>query len=537
MDSRSIERIRALAQQEISPAEHRAALELLKVKKVAVFIIGDGREQDVESVLRRIPQELIPHFAEVFAFLDGSSATAQHVAAEIGRSCRGPKISVYVTPFNRGHGGNQKLGYLYCINRGYDIVILLHSHGQYAPEYIPRLLAAFGDDPDAVLASRMMDRRSALEGGMPWHRWLGNRLVSALENRLLGTLLSDFHTGFRAYKIAALKKVPFVFNSDDRHFDTEIVVQAVATQWRLKEVAIPTDYGDPKSHPHGVTYALNCLRAAVRFQLVNWGLFYRRNYDFGLFETDKYQFKQSPHSLHQYLLRSGDFRPDMNSIELGANRGILSSHVAKKVKRHLAIDILLPDRAGGAEPLAMDLNTSFAARLPGPFDACIALDVIEHLDDPEGFLSQVFDLLRIDGCLYISTANVSYLPIRLSLLAGQFNYGKRGVLDRTHKRLFTVAGFQHLLAQYGFQVEGLRGFAPPLTDLVSSSGLMQAVECVHAFLSRHLPALFAYNFVVTARRMHGIADIFEMAVGRCPDGASDGSPLLSTPVQAQDHSA
>lgn len=423
------------------------------------------------------------------------------------------KFKVYRTPFNRGYGGNQKLGYLYCIEKGYDFVVLLHGDGQYAPEYLPRVLAAFDETTDAVFASRMIDKRMALRGGMPFYKWIGNQFLTALQNLVMGTSLTEFHTGFRAYKVESLKKVPFVFNSDDFHFDTEIIVQAVASKWNIKEVSIPAHYGEEECHVAGIKYAFNCVRAVIKYHLVNWGLFYERNLDFGVFEADNYQFKKSPNSLHQFILNRGEFNADTVSIELGANRGMLSSYLAGKVKRNTAIDIFLPDSAGDSQVMAMNLNDEFSKFLAkDKYDCCVALDLIEHLNVPERFLSEVFNILKLNGRLYISTANIAYFPIRIMLLLGQFNYGKRGILDKTHKRLFTINSFKKLLEQYNFEIESVRGFSPPVVDLISGKNFLRFVEKFHTFLSRCFPKLFAYNFLVIARRMDDVSDIFSQTI-------------------------
>jgi glycosyltransferase involved in cell wall biosynthesis len=463
--------------------------------------------------MERIPSQLLPLFAEVFVIDDSSKDSTYGVATAIKNRYFGCNITVYRTPFNRGYGGNQKLGYLYCMEKGHDIVILLHGDGQYAPEYIPRVLAAFQESTDAVFASRMLHKRMALEGGMPLYKWAGNQILTWFENRLLGMHLSEFHTGFRAYSVSSLARIPFVYNSDDFHFDTEIIIQAAAGKWKIQEVAVPTYYGTEQCHVNGLKYAFNCVKAVLKYQLVNLGLFYQRNYDFGLFESERYQFKRSRRSLHQHVINDCDFRPDMVTIELGANHGILSSHIAGKVQRHVAVDHFLPDLAGASVTRAIDLNTKFSQSFPAKsFDSCIALDVIEHLDEPESFLIEAFNLLKVNAKLYLSTANICYLPLRFSVLFGQFNYGKRGILDRTHKRLFSVASFKKTITQYGFKIDSVRGFAPPLTDLISNRWWMRGLERIHAFLSRHFPNLFAYNFLVVATRMDGISDIFEMTV-------------------------
>lgn len=488
------------------------AVRILKSQRVALFIVAYNAQKYIESVIGRISEKIMPLFAEIFIIDDSSTDSTFEVASQIKDNYSNCNINIYRTPFNRGYGGNQKLGYLYCIEKNYDIVILLHGDGQYAPEYLPKILAAFNENTDAVFASRMINKSMALKGGMPLYKWIGNQMLTFIENRLLDSNLSEFHTGYRAYKVAALKNIPFQHNSDDFHFDTEIIIQLIATKSTIVEIHVPTHYGDEKSHVKSISYGMNCIKSIIKYHLVNIGLFYSRNFDFGLFETENYKFKKSPYSLHQYILKSW-FDKDSITIELGANSGILSSHIAKKVKENWAVDIFLPTLAGDSKAMAVNLNDSFADLFPQRhFNCCFALDVIEHLDEPERFLTEVFNILKPDSKLLISTANIAYLPMRFSLALGQFNYGKRGILDKTHKRLFTVRTLKKLLNSYGFKIEKTVGFAPPLTDLISDSKTVKLIEKIHAFFSRQCPSFFSYNFLVVAICTDSVDDIFKKTV-------------------------
>src|SRR5262249_49701874 len=152
-------------------------------------------------------------------------------------------LTVLFNPINQGYGGNQKIGYYYALRKGFDFVVLLHGDGQYAPEYLPGLIRPLKDGAaDACFGSRMMIRGGALKGGMPLYKFFGNKILTWFENRMLRTSLTEFHSGYRAYGVAALKQIPFELNTNDFHFDTEIIVQFVIAGLRIVEVPIPTYY-------------------------------------------------------------------------------------------------------------------------------------------------------------------------------------------------------------------------------------------------------------------------------------------------------
>ncbi|HON56176.1 MAG TPA: bifunctional glycosyltransferase/class I SAM-dependent methyltransferase, partial [bacterium] len=355
----------------------------------------------------------------------------------------------------------------------------------------------------------------ALAGGMPLYKWFGNQVLTYLENKLLNLKLSEFHTGFRAYNIHSLKKAPFEFNSDNFHFDTEIIIQAKALNWQIIEISLPAYYGSEKCRVNGTKYAINCLKSVIRYKLVRLGIFYTRNFDFGIFENDNYQFKKSKYSLHQYIVKQFNKKENITTIELGANKGILSEIIAQKVNKHYAIDMIIPEKAENAIKLQTDLNSDFTQLLKDEkFDVCISLDTIEHLDHPEEYLKKIFKIMKPHSKLYISTANIAYLPVRISLLLGQLNYGKRGILDMTHKRLYTIPNFKLLLEQYGFKVEKIIAFPPPISDLISKRKFMQFIEKLHYHISNFWKNLFAYNFLVIARRTDSLEEIFEKTINK-----------------------
>jgi SAM-dependent methyltransferase len=174
------------------------------------------------------------------------------------------------------------------------------------------------------------------------------------------------------------------------------------------------------------------------------------------------------------------------------------------------VELERPTEAGAAEALALNLDDDFDAALGSRrYDVVLALDVVEHLRDPERGLQRIAAILKPGGRLYASTANIAFILPRLSLLFGQFNYGKRGVLDLTHTRLFTMYSFRKLLKNSGFTIKYSRGFGPPIRDMVGESRPLQAIDSVSSVLAREWPRLFAFNFLVVAEKDEELRDIYE----------------------------
>ena len=499
----------AVARFEVDDVAVDRAVEVLSELRVCVFIVAFHAEHFIESVLTRIPSKLAPLFAEIVVIDDSSPDATFDIARAAGARLGLSNLRVLRTPYNRGYGGNQKLGYLHAIKSGYDYVVLLHGDGQYAPEYLPDILLALGAErPDAVIASRMIHRLDALRGHMPLYKWVGNQVLTAVENRMLGSHLSEFHSGYRAYKVEALRSIRFDLNADDFHFDTEVLIQLIRTGRKIVEIPIPTFYGDEISRVAGMKYAFNCIKAVVKTRLTEMGLYYDPKFDFGLFDAAGYVVKSADNTLHQHIL-SRVWGDEWTVADLGANRGVLSAQLAERVAHVVSVDLERPALAGDAEALAVDLNEDFDRALGASrFDAVLALDVVEHLQQPEEGVSRMATVLKPGGTLFASTANVAYLPMRLSLLAGQFNYGKRGILDLTHSRLFTIYSFKKLLNNSGFTVHETRGFGPPIRDMVGGTRLLGAMDRLTSLLARRSPRLFAFNFLLVATKDEELADIY-----------------------------
>jgi glycosyltransferase involved in cell wall biosynthesis len=185
------------------------------------------------------------------------------------------RVQVEVHPMNRGYGGNQKTCYRLALAAGAGIIVMIHPDYQYTPQLLPAMasLVASGLYP-CVLASRILGG-GALRGGMPWWKYLANRVLTLVENLLLGAKLSEYHTGYRAFARDLLERLPIDSNSDDFVFDNQVLAQVIWFGYPVGEVTCPAKYLPEASSINfrrSVRYGFGCLATALRFRLARWGL-------------------------------------------------------------------------------------------------------------------------------------------------------------------------------------------------------------------------------------------------------------------------
>ncbi len=233
--------------------------------RIAILVVAYNAEDTLASVLNRIPTDFAAQVASVIVCDDASTDATHDVATTYQRGSRLP-LTIVRHPRNLGYGGNQKHGYRWAIEHGMDLVVLLHGDGQYAPEELPRMVAPIVEGrADVVFGSRMMRRADAFRGGMPLYKFIGNTCLTTAQNLLAGVRLTEWHSGYRAYRTAALAGVDFAANSDEFDFDTQIILQMIAAGRRIHEIPIPTFYGDEISRVNSIRYGLQILGHTLRF--------------------------------------------------------------------------------------------------------------------------------------------------------------------------------------------------------------------------------------------------------------------------------
>lgn len=238
---------------------------MINNQRVAVVLPAYNAEHTLALTVSHLDRSVVD---DIIVVDDGSTDGTVDVARNLG-------LDIITHATNRGYGANQKTCYQAALAQGADVIIMLHPDYQYSPELIPALAAMLAYAPfELVLGSRIL-AQSAVKSGMPVYKFVANRVLTAIENLLVGAKLSEYHTGLRGYRRGLLEAVPFHLNSDDFVFDNQFILQALAAGARVGELSCPTHYGDESSSINfrrSVMYGLGVLRAALEFRLAALGV-------------------------------------------------------------------------------------------------------------------------------------------------------------------------------------------------------------------------------------------------------------------------
>jgi 2-polyprenyl-3-methyl-5-hydroxy-6-metoxy-1,4-benzoquinol methylase len=465
--------------------------------RIGIVVVAYNAATTLSATLDRIPDTLLPEIDEIIISDDAShDATFEH-ARQWGASMDETRTTVMRHTKNLGYGGNQKVAYQLAIEHGLDVVVLLHGDGQYAPERLPDMLQPF-ESPDvaAVFGSRMMVPGAAKAGGMPLYKRLGNRILTSFENAVLGTSLSEFHSGYRAYSTKFLEQIPFDANSDGFDFDTQIIAQIVNSGGRIVEVPIPTYYGDEICYVNGLKYARDVVRDVLEFKFAAMG--------FGTPEwvgkKDGYDFKNDDGSSHAVILEMLRPLPPCRVLDLGCSGGLLAERVRELGHHVTGVDYVeipgVRDRTDGF--FVANLEDGIPAEVGSGYDVVIAGDVIEHVSRPLDALRSIRERLRPGGQLLLSVPNFGHWYPRIRVATGRFGYDRRGILDSTHLRFFTSRTLRRTVRAAGFDILDERATGLPLGAVGASqrSRLIRLLRRIDEFLVRLRPTLFGYQDIL-----------------------------------------
>lgn len=466
---------------------------------IGLFLFGCANRERLRQTLERIPTAAVPWLREVVVVPEPTTGLGLD-EVEILAKQSGLPVRLHRDPRDSGYGGARRAAFEYALVRGFDHVIQMRGDGLHPPEALPELLhAALLDGQRVVIASRLVDRVETLRAGMTLARLVAHTLATGFQNRALGLSLRDYHSSYRLYAASVLRGIPFQLNATDRRFETQILIQCRALGVPLCEVPVLPAWKEYRGGREGLREVIRGCATAVDYRLHQMHV--TRRGCFFVEQDVHYTLKRSPTGSHMQIVAS--IRPGSRVLDLGCSQGLLAGPLREKSVRMVGVDSGPPERLAAALEAyyRRDLEQPLELPVGRVFDYVVVADVIEHLRQRTQLMRSARRFLKEDGRLIISTPNVALWFYRLSLLAGRFEYGPRGVLDETHVRLYTRASFRREVERAGFQVIRQRVTALPFEVVFQSTGRSRLVRMIaeaYHLLARAWPSLFAYQFILEA---------------------------------------
>jgi SAM-dependent methyltransferase len=450
-------------------------------KKILFFIAARNAESTIDGVLASLPAAVGDSACEALV-IDDDSVDGTFARAVNYRSLH-PEFSLTVlsNPEALGYGGTQKLGFHYAIEKDFSVVALLHGDSLSTAESLEKLvLPVLDGEADAVFAVR------TAQGGNP--------------------------AGFRAYATEALRQIPFAWNTDSPHFNEEIVIQLKLNESRIREIHIPQHGNCREWHTRSLAYAWNTLKSSRRARWHRLNISFHRQFDIvkpGGSYPPKFDF------LSSHVMAMNDVRAGAHVLDVGSGPGYVGRELEKRGCQVTGVDIAT---AAGEQLLQKFTQIDLTSEpLPYPadsFDFILLLDVLEHLDRPAQ--SRLLEEIRAGSktkkpALLITLPNITFLFIRLQLLLGKFNYGKRGILDISHRHFFTFKSARRFLREAGYRIEKVKGVPPPFPQIFGNNRLSKLLLGMNAGLIRLLPRLFSYQIFIRATPLPTTEQLLQLA--------------------------
>jgi 2-polyprenyl-3-methyl-5-hydroxy-6-metoxy-1,4-benzoquinol methylase len=474
-------------------------------QKIGILIVAYNAVTTLGKVLDRIPKEVYDEIDEIAVFDDASKDETYMLSVGYKEIKKLEKLNIYLNEKNLGYGGNQKRGFNYFIEKDFDVVVLLHGDGQYAPEVLNEMYTPIvNGEADVVLGSRMMKKYGgALKGGMPFYKYIGNKILTKYQNHALKMNLTEFHSGYRAYSIKGLKKIELSNCTDDFHFDTQIIIKVHHNNLKILEIPIPTYYGDEICYVNGLRYARDVYRTTKEYRESMSGK--KKSKIYKEFYVP-YPLKLYSFSSHQTVIKILNRKENQRILDTGCGDGLFSEHINKgNIK--VGVDFISESESikkNLDEYYQYDLNNGLPEYLENKekYDYILMLDILEHLYNYDNIITQSKKLLKPEGKIIISVPNIANIYVRLNLLIGRFPYGDKGILDRTHLQFFTLGSIKKLLKSYNLEIVKKKVTPVPIIEIFPNflkNNLGIILNFILYLISVPFKRLYGYQFIFITR--------------------------------------
>lgn len=504
-----------LSHNEINPA-HATPLHKSAVTDCGIPVFGSEADGLLLVVvgnastihIARITQEAIRLQAElhrplvVLRLLDKTIDAAPHTQ-EIAAN-----VSLVSLSCNEAldYGQKVKLGFHFALAQNMDTVVILDGGMRYPMRLIKDLVSPIDQgQADMVLAVPGRQRRGAGPSGA-FAEQFAPRFVSRLVSALLRAKLRGWHCGFRAYRVAAVREIPFSINADEQTFNTEIIIQFLLSNRRIFEMPAPEYRHQGLALRGKLQFALGMFKASFLSSLHRLCIFYQRKYDIQN-PADTYGLKlgyRSSHSLAFERVQAGS-----RVLDIGCGNSAFARLLRGKQCQVSGIDQHDQSVCRDVDHyLQLDLDVKFHEFETAGFDYVLLLDIVEHLRFPEALLDHIRKASgRKKPTVIISVPNVAFFIIRLRLFFGSFQYGKLGILDITHTRLFTEGSIRALLNQCGYTIHSVAGIPAPYPKAVGHNILGRALLQLNNALITLNRSLFSYQIFIEATPKTTLSDL------------------------------
>lgn len=423
-----------------------------------------------------------------------------------------------------GPGAFRKLAYRHAITGGFDYVVPLSWNHHTNLKTIPLLIKTMEQNKCDVAVG--VDQRPLWKKILTF-TWLG------MMRQLLSWILKSFTkeksiawpARYLIYRTTALRNIPFELNTNGPHFDYEVLLQLANQNVSMRNIDISSILYRGLGIPFRPNLFLNILKASIKYRLRQYHLFFDIRYELAMdlkpsvaegSTTSVYEEKMSSLSPHSLVCQDNSLIPSQSHVlDIGCATGYVCQSLSRQKNCTTeGVDRLNADQFSGGRnstyhKIDLDHDWDSLNRVidSSPCDVVLLLDVVEHLSQPELFLINLYQQrFKKNPKFLISTGNVAFIVTRLMLMAGFFNYGKKGILDITHKRLFTSRNFKNLMEQTGFITRRMTYFPVPFKALGWPSPLAGFLEQLNRLLIKISPSWFAYQMMVEAIHLPSSSD-------------------------------